>query len=993
MRFLLKSNYLKAMGFSIIELIVVVGISGIVLLAMSTSITVMYSMQAHQNLTFSRNEIAARIRITAMTPGTLENSAILTNSLGADGLLPSVGTATTFTRFDRLMKCHPAFTEPSQTGCDRSEVDVSGRGNFFYLSAQNSTDPQTALAGEYIHYTANGSRCTQTQAQSSSQCPIFARVWAEPYCLNFASTCNKAMSISIRYSVGIRDDYIGGAGTKPTTLEGDVTVPLQKGIQITRVLDQGNNPLVPNGRGIYGIEKYYGYPDQVGSPQMLRFEVLVGNPTGLRNIRIQMRAITGASVRNVGDSTIPPEINSLTWVDVPNPDNIAESWIISLSDASQNQTYNFGAANAVKGFRIGARYDLANEDLLKRNYLFHFDAAGTALVPPLLFRSGVYQFRVIALDTGDNRVESTNYATVRIFPRPQMYLAAATPIPSGLQRNCVGDERNLNLNVMLADDEDLLTSSYTITSADGAVVASGNSSHSGYTSSFPLVFDKSRPAGTYLIRHEATNRSTGLVLRGLPIPPTVVSTLPASLQLNEVTPVTGIVSQPSQIRVGGSGVVSFSYSTGNCCTVTPTVSWTFPNVPEAGNLPMLSSPGPNTELDCVNQPNGTRTCTSTDEFEGVREGPATASPNISAALNFSGTVPPACQLTSTATLRYIRVVSLPGIQFFNPESLWVTLPTAGGGAVRAQDRRVRIKMDFPPENEAVTVNVTRPDSTPICSGITFPAGTGDQPVIRDCAIPAGYNGDMVLTRASTNIKSSADAVSDGWQAALVDGQLNHRVCDMNLGSSSGPFPTDYNIPFTLPMSNAPWGLNPDGTQKASNDTGTWNAGTEKTLRCWDSWSTFSSSSNQQDGFYAMDLHNTGRAFGHQRGISLNFSFPTFYFPYNGSSSPDFTARNVPYIFVVSRGAPASVTYRFSSGSAQTSDSTGHAWTNVTASYCNGSTSLSNVQLYMNQLRGFDSATHTMKAVNSARVGQNPVTNMSYAFLCTYGRYSPNGEGP
>lgn len=975
------------------ELVVVIGISSIILMSMMTTIGIMYSLRSEQTLVFSRNEVAARIRMGALTAGTLENSAIVTNALGESGITPAVGTPQVFTRFDRLLKCHPAFTDPGQTGCDKSDMDDPNRGNFVYLSDRNSTNPHETLAGEYIHYDTNGARCTQEEAQSSSACPIFARAWAEPFCLNFAATCNKAMSILVRYAVGVRDDYTGVANRRPATLEGEVIVPLQKGIQITRVLDQDNNPLIPNARGIYGVQKYYGYPDQAGSPRALRFEVLVGNPTGLQSIKVQMRAVTGADAKGVNDLTVPTKLNDLSWNDVPNPDNTAQPWVMSLASASQNQLFNFGTINTIKGYVIGARYDLPNTDANKQNYLYHLDASGTAMVAPLRFRSGVYQFRIVALDTGGNLVESTNYATVRIFSRPQMYLSSSTTIPSPLSRNCANDDSKLNLTILTADDEDLRSASYTIVDAGGATVASDSTSMSGTTGSFAIEIDKSRGAGSYLLKHFASNWSSGLVVRNIPLPETSVSNLPATINLSEVVPVTDLISNPSKVRTGSTAVATFSFTTGNCCTQTPALNWTFPNVPEVGNVPMLAVDTAPGALSCSAVAGGLRHCKGDTAIRGILEGPAIAAPNISVEMDFGGNTLAACQASSTATVKYFPVIRIPGIQFYSPESMWVDLPAGSAGAVKTANRKVRIKADFPPADDPVTVAVQKVDGTPVCSNITFPAGTTVDPVIQDCAIPAGHSGDLILTRISPNIKTSADAAAPQWRATLVDGKLQHRVCDVDLDKIGGPFPSVYTAPVTLPMLNSPWGVDAFGNQMPNNDAGTWGAGSAHTLRCWDNWAAFNSASNQQDGFFSIDTYNETRVFLNHKNNYLGVSFPTFVFPYNGGSSPDFSSQNVPFLFSVTRGTPTNVDYRFSvTGAASASESLSHPWTDITASYCNGSSSMTNLKLAVNQFRGFDTTTQTMKAVNYLRNGRAVGTHYGYTFVCTYGNYTPAG-GP
>lgn len=978
-------------GFSLLEMMVAIGITGLILASVLTSASIMNSMKAQQRVSMTKNEIANRIRTLALTPGSLENSAIITFNLGTDGLLPAVGAPITFSRYDRLLKCHPAFTKPEQTGCDRSSMDDAQRGNYVYISDRNSLDPNTTVAGEYVYYSLDGARCTQAQAQSAAMCPIYARAWAEPYCLNFAAVCNKAMSVAVRYSVGVRSDYGNAQMINASALEGEVIAPLQKGIQITRLLDQDNNPLVANAKGIYGVEKYYGYPDQSGNPRALRFEVMVGNPTGLKHIRMQMRALTGSDVVGLTDMGVPEALNAVPWTDVPNPDNATQPWIITLANASQNQLFNFGTINTIKGFIIGAQYNLPNNNVSKQNYLYYLDPSGTTLLPPKLFKSGMYQFRVIATDITETEVESTNYASVRIFSRPQMYLSAATPIPPSIWRNCI--DKNLKLTILTADDETLVSSSYTITDAAGAVTASGSASYAGNTGSFDIELDKSLAAGVFNINHKTFNKNSNLVVRGFPLPETTVSTMPAALTLSEVIPIVDLISAPMKVRMGSSAIATYSYTTGNCCTQAPTLNWTFPSVPEAGGVPMLASSDAVTKPTCaLNAATGTRTCTATATIEGTAEGPPVAAPDISVDLQLPLPVAPACKVTTTAAVDYFQVIKIPGIQFANTESLWVDAPAGAVGSIRPMDRKVRIKADFPPADEAVSVDVKTTAGVALCSGLTFAPGTTVDPVYQECDIPAAYNGDLILSRASANIKTAADPVNPSWQASLVAGRLQHRVCNADLGTAGGPFPLTYVVPTSLPMLNSPWGLDPSGAQKPTNDAGQWGPGTLHTLKCWDNWAEFASATNLQDNFYTIDKYNDGKVFNAQKNTLLSATFPTFFFPYNGGASPDFKARNVPYIFTITRGPPKPMTYEYTkAGEASASVAENNPWTDVTTNYCNGGTSLSQLTLYTNQLMGFDTATQTMKAVNSMHLNPQAGTHYSYTFICTYGNYKPTGE--
>lgn len=980
-------------GFTLMEVLVAIAIGGIVMLSTLNSFDMLNSMRSQQRVQGARSEITGRIRTMVLTPGSLENSAIVTNALGAQGLAPSSAGSNLYSRYDRLLKCHPAFTDPAQTGCDRSTLDNPNKGNVVYISDRNSTDPNTTVAGDYVFYNLDGVRCTADQGEDPSQCPIFAKAWAEPYCLNFASTCNKAMSVAVRYSVGIRPDYPDIQKMVAKSMEGEVIVPLQKGIQITRLLDQDNNPLIPNAKGIYATQKYYGYSDQTGNPRALRFEVLVGNPTGLQNIRMQMRAMTGPSVANLDDMSIPASLSSAAWVDVPNPDDTTQPWVIPLVNAAQNQLFNFGTVNTIKGFAIGSFYNLPNTDATKQRYLWHMDATGTTLIPPTYFRSGIYQFRVIALDSSSNDVESTNYATVRIFSRPQMYLASTTPVPTTIQRNCTNN--NLNFQILVADDESLVSSSYNITDAGGTVVGNGTQTYSGTTGSFQITLDKSRPAGVYSIAHQTLNRTSNLIVRGIPLPATTISTLESPLTLQEIVPTTDLTSNPVKVRASSTADMTYTYTTGNCCTETPTLSWSFPNVPEAGGVPMLSASGTPPGLTCsVSATTGVRTCTTTADVTGLVEGPATAAPNISVQMNYSGSEP-ACQVTNAVTNKYFQVIRIPGIQFASTESLWVTPPPATGTSIKPMTRVIRIKADFPPADDPVTMEVRRTDGTPVCTGITFAPGTSVDPVYQSCNIPVGFSGDLVLARTSANVKTSSDAPSPAWRAQLVDGQLQHRVCNANLGMAAGPYPFTYVTPTNLPMLNSPWGLDASGNQKPTNDTGQWTAGSPHTLKCWDNWSTGggfnANANNKQDAFYDLDMFNVGKTLYAQTNTQVNASFPTFFFPYNGGASPDFNAKNVPYVFTVARGNPNSVAFHFAQSGSSSSNSPGHGWTNVTSSYCNGGTSLSTIGLYAIQLKGFDTATQTMKAANSMTVDRLAGTHYGYSFMCTYGNYRPTGE--
>lgn len=63
------------------------------------------------------------------------------------------------------------------------------------------------------------------------------------------------MSVTIRYSVGLRPDYPPGLILPQA--DGEIYLPLQKGIQIARVMDQTNGTLTQNLAGIYPVQNIW----------------------------------------------------------------------------------------------------------------------------------------------------------------------------------------------------------------------------------------------------------------------------------------------------------------------------------------------------------------------------------------------------------------------------------------------------------------------------------------------------------------------------------------------------------------------------------------------------------------------------------------------------------------------------------------------------------------------------------------------------------------
>lgn len=301
-------------GYSLLEVLIAVGLVGVIMMALLSMMDIMNANNKRLNLILVRNDVVNNIRTQGLLYSNVDTSALMTNTQGAGGIVPDVGSPNHLAHFDTLAKCLPSILDPALSGCSKTTVDEPGRGNLFYLADHNSLDINRAIAGEDVFYRTSGSRCDPADASAPEKCPLFARVWAEPYCLNFANYCNKAMALTIRYSVGVRADYPGGSFLP--TADGEVYLPLQKGIQISRLLDQNNSGLTANQHGIYPIQKFLEMPDQINSPQGLRLEVVVGNPTGLVSMTVQARSLVGSSARGLDENSIPAALEAQNWTDL-----------------------------------------------------------------------------------------------------------------------------------------------------------------------------------------------------------------------------------------------------------------------------------------------------------------------------------------------------------------------------------------------------------------------------------------------------------------------------------------------------------------------------------------------------------------------------------------------------------------------------------------------------------------------------------------------------
>lgn len=1005
-------------GFSLLEAVISLGILGIILLSVTSMMQLLNVNSSRVSMGATKLELVNKIRINALHLLALESSGRMNITLGTAGLTPDIGAPNNLTNFRALADCMPSLATVGS--CNKGPMEDS-RGFRFYLSQGLSEDPNKAVAGEDVFYTVTGVRCNQTQAASPSECPISAMTWAEPFCSNFATACNKAIALTIRYKVALRPDFTGTIMMSP--IEGEAYLPLTKGIQLSRLLSENDNPITMNSNGIYSVQKYYGMPDQAAQPKGLRFEAILGNPTGLVSMRLQYRAITGVDAAPYFDDNIPNDIFALGWTDVRDPANNLLPWTVLLTGAKPNQIINFGIQTSAsspvfvnKSMAIGATP--TDSAALQAQFLWTINSSGNFVAPS--FKSGYYQFRVLATDEASGTIESMNYITVRIVPRPQLVIPSTQPLLSQT-RNCIAGNDSVQYSIGIADDEDLLDQTLKISGVD--IPFSAVSGTNGIVS-FP--FDLSQViTGTsqnFPVVTTAKNKFTGRTVNSQVLTATqnmMTVTLSEKTIINNA-----LAGTPLKIRLNTNGVASTSFETGSCCNLDPAVTWSTPNIPEVA-APLLTLVS-NTAASCtLDAPNNRRTCATTAVVTGILESPAaTASPDIAVNYTFSSGSN-ACtgglaQMVFNNNA-YIPVVKIPGIQFFLPESLWLTLPNNSIRPLKSFIPRVYVRADFDPD-EDITVGVYKSiDDSLVCT-IDFPAGAGTSVIDKPCNIPAGFSGDLSLKRITPNVMLPGDAALPTFRAKLISGKLNHRTCQPNL-SSLAEF-ADYVNPTDQPMLNSPWGFTLDASfnpiQDAKNDAGLWGIEATKQLRCYDSWDgtipgvpisyTFGNNLDQLNmnivgngDINVQDVYRIHR-YNTEPGIKPYSWLPnahiylyssltmhqTYIFPDNPGL--DFFPKNAPNAFLVwHNGSPGPVNWQFLNQSGAYAQTPPKPWTDYTPQLCSGSSALTTIKLLGAKETGHSTPETVLKAVNSYAI--NGSTGFySYNFMCAYGRWNPFSKG-
>ncbi len=695
---MIKKMKLNNSGILLVEAVISIGIIGILMISLISMMQLLNNNSASVSVSMSKNEIINKIRLNSVNLLSIENSAKLTLAYGTQGLTPDVGTPNNNTNYSALADCIPTLATGG--ACNKALMQTP-KGFPFYLTNGVSTDKNLIIAGEDVYYTLNGQRCDQAKAISSGQCPIAALIWAEPYCSSLLSNCNKAISLTIRYKVFLRGDYQGTAVMAP--IEGEVYLPLSKGIQISRVLTQVDNPISINNSGVYSVQKFYGLPDQNNAPSGLRFEAILGNPTGLTSMRLQYRYRAGSMVSEYLDDKIPAELNTSTWSDVQDPMSPGTPWTVQLIGAKANQIINFGTQSSAtsgnninKDFKIGA--SVLDAPDLQAKFRWGITAKGE-LIPPT-FKSGFYQFRILSTDVNGNNIESMNYVTVRIVSRPQFLIPPSQPSLTQI-RNCISEQKKISYFLGIADDEKLGEQKITLNGVNLAFT-----SVTGTSGLVELPFELSQKiAGSsqsFSYNYTAENHFTGKSINSQIVP---ISSGSFSVNLSE-KPVLfqALISNPSKIRIATTGTITANFEAGSCCQLQPSVSWTYPAVPEVSQA-LLSGPGtsaPSCDLDTTNNK---MSCTTNVVAKGMVESPsATSSPDIAVKLTFSqgsNACTGGSPVTEFSNNAYVPVVKIPGIQFYLTESIWLTLPSNPIQSLKEAIPKVYVRADFQPDEDVI----------------------------------------------------------------------------------------------------------------------------------------------------------------------------------------------------------------------------------------------------------------------------------------------------
>lgn len=1023
----------KINGFSLIEASIALGISAIVIGGVVSILNVTSRGNAQYNLVQARNEIVNKIRMQSHNPKNLYSSANITQSLGAAGLEPDYGPVSSLSHPNLLQNCMPDPANRSNYGCDKTTLEEVGRGFLFYLTENADKSPEKTVAGEDVYYRNTGARCTSLEAANADLCPIMARVWFEPFCLNFANSCNKAMSLVIRYSVGLRSDFTSDITL--SDLNGELYVPLQKGIFIRNLLSQNNSPILPNSKGIFVIPKFYGFPNQI--IEGLRFETSVTNASGLNSMRVQVRSLTGVNAKLHDDSKIPPNLLTQTWLDVPTPENPGlGAWSIDLTGATPNQTFNFGTQiNSENDSRSPVSFMIGKAKNGNPDPKFHWtvNADSTEYLPPA-FQSGFYQFRIVTKDITGSEIESSNYATVRLIPTPELQFVNSSFI---LFRDCINTKTSFSL--FIADDEQITFNEIKL---NGSIIPT--SPVVGNKGFLNFDFSINQNANNYPLVVTLKNAFSDIKMESLTVPKLED---PHIINLSEVSIGSSLTSTPDKIRISGSGTAALSYKTGNCCNAIPKVTWSFLSSPFFGGVPLLAESGTNsysdvqTNMTC-NTLNNTRSCHTSISVKGMKESPTLSSPpdDISAKFDL-GTASnnPACYFSSTnpsgdPVSKYIPVVNLPTIRFYLAESLWLHNIPAGPAttsllptAIRPTIPRVYVRIDFAPLNdiELYVVDSLNP-STILCPPITFLADGSIGPIDKFCDINnINFSGTLELRRKDNNPLTPLNKIMYEGESlcpfsacdAKFAGTTRHAICQRSFtnptmtSEENVPMPPKLIIPTTLAMTDSPFGLTTNGSQHVKNDFNLWQAGREKRLRCYDNWSknnnpnhNFNDPFNNQD-YYPLYKYNSETIIGlnpqpatrHYRienltsGSNYSLQFQTYNYPTNNGSL-DYASANVPYIYMVSQsGTPKPLRWEvpMNSSASGIMYSGIQPWEDVTSGLnCNGLSN--NLKLYRIRPNvNWNTSTATVRSVTSAlTVLPDYSDRYSYLFLCSYGRWNP-----
>ncbi len=958
-----KFNHYNSRGFTIVEAMIALGI----LFGASMATLNLYDMylknMKDQSLKMTKQQVLANLK-NQLTESSLDSSARITDALNTGGLTGTQGN----THFEELAKCLPNIAD--KRGCAQK---VTGGSIVEYpfllhpLVPAGSESQDLIMAGEGVYYDKNGILCNPARFADAKACPVQTRMSFIPTCKDSASECNKAHSLRIFMDVSIRADYFKNGVGQTGVVRLEHIVNLQRGLELTSMLDEKKRPILANGLGIYETQVYRD-TDAVGvnkdaMAQGLVLNGRISSAAGLSRIELHSREIHGSSLPSGNSLHVPPAINTAKWELVTTVEPVAD-----LAQGLRNQTFSFD--------------QLAGSDAffpISGIYLFDGSKAETPS-----FEGGFYQFKATAFYDDGSTVDSSNFYNLRIYSLPQI---VAPQSVFSFPRDCQGSSSTIPFKIF--DDEGV-----------GEVKVSVIQ---GPSSPLPNISAPSFSKGSKVIssNFKFPNDAAPTTDLGIPyiieiqarsINSSLYSIHQIVIDIEDVTPILEISELPDRVKKEKSIEKMITARQSSCCSTSPKITMSYI---DSGSLSTIS--GPKTaSLSCsYNATENRNDCSGKITINGLElTPPGDSTPNFVATVESKGGT--GCLAEGEQASQNIEVFSAPVISFYQPESLWVDIPS-GVGISTPVVPTIYLMMSNPPSGAKVSVNVVKATNNEVvCSNVTFNPGVSTDPVFQACSPKVNYKGSLKIVAAGPNVGQEGD--TDSKYDGLISGsKKNHNFCRVNFATILSPQIT---VGGNHSFLQSPFGPgDPDNDQD-------WNDGDVRNLTCFDNWGDGGRGMfeyhgkreppNTQDNAFNVSPFGNASQYSDWRTGQWVGDFPTHYtFPVISAtdSTRNFNPLNAPYLFGIVKQAKSS----------------DNPWGNFGLEHDKGKASAKNTDFGVGNTCGFlketvfvaqkffggSYTTHAVNQVNKAwgRVGGKSPQRLSkarldYMFVCTYGDWKP-----